>query len=281
MPAKARSRQPAARAASAALPRRRPRVPGRVVSAVRKVAPSGRSLAVGLGIVAVALGAYAIARETSIFALDRISVHGGSAQVDAEVRQALAPLRGTSLVGLNGGAVIQRVEALPTVVSATYDRAFPNTLRVTIVSERPVAVLRRSAHAWLVSSRGRVIAPLSPRADPALPHIWLGARVAVHVGETLPQADGAAAAKALFSAGRFGDRVATAELVRGELAFHLRSGIELLLGAPTSVRLKVAVAAQALRVLPAGSRFLDVSVPGRAVAGTRIPPLQTSSRGRG
>lgn len=279
MPAKARSRQPAARAATAA-PRRRPRIrAGRISPLLRRVAPSRRSLAVGLGILAVALSGYAIARETSIFALEGIDVRGGSPKVDAEVQHALAPLLGTSLVGLNGGEVSRRIEALPTVVSATYDRAFPHTLRVTVVAERPVAVLRRGGSAWLVSRRGRVLRTLPARADSGLPHIWLGATGTVRVGELLPSADGGTAAKALALAGGFGKRVATAALAGGELVFHLRSGIELVLGSAAEVPLKAAVAAQALRVLPSGSRFLDVSVPGRPVAGPTIPRLQASSRG--
>lgn len=248
---------------------------------LRRFAPSRRSLVVGLGILAGALGAYAVARETSVFALDRIAVRGGSPTVDAQVQQALAPLVGTSLVALDRGAVIDRIDALPTVVSASYDRAFPHTLRVTIVAERPVAVLRSGAHAWLVSSRGRVMQPLAARADRTLPRIWLGAGETPRVGELLPQDRGAGVAEALAHARAFASRVATATLVGGQLVFHLRSGIEVILGAPSAVALKVAIAAQALPLLPAGSRFLDVSVPGRAVAGTRLPSLQTSSRGRG
>jgi cell division protein FtsQ len=279
MPAKARSRQPAARATTAALPRRRPRVPGRAGALLRRFAPSRRSLAVGLGILVAGLGLYGIARETSIFALSAIDVRGGSPKVDAQVEQALSPLLGTSLVGLGGGDVLQRVDALPTVVSATYDRAFPHTLRVSIVPEQPVAVLRRGSNAWLVSRRGRVMESLPGRADATLPHIWLGAKTAVHVGELLAPGAGGAAAEAIGLAGGFGSRVATATLVNGELVFHLRSGVELLLGAPSGVALKVAVATKALAVLPAGFHFLDVSVPGRAVVGARAPAMQPSSRG--
>lgn len=284
VPAKARSRRPPARAESVALPRRRKEAPvaGRARTLLGNLAPSRRSLAVGFGILAVALGAYAVARETSIFAVDRIDVQGGSRRIDAEVQRALGPIVGTSLVGLNGGAVIRRVEALPTIVSATYDRAFPNTLRISVVLERPVAVLRSGASAWLVSSRGRVMAPLAATADATLPRIWLGAKTRVSVGELLSGRKGAAVAHALGLAGSFRARVATASLTGGALVFHLRSGIELLLGTAGGVPLKVAVASRALQVLPSGTRFLDVSVPGRPVAGAHVPTSdshRTSSRG--
>jgi len=60
-------------------------------------------------------------------------------------------------------------------------------------------------------------------------------------------------------------------LAGGELTLRLRSGLELRLGAPTDVRLKLAIARRALRVLPPGSAYVDVSVPGRPVAGPNPP----------
>jgi len=84
-----------------------------------RVAPTRRSLALGFGIFAFALGAYVLARETSLFAIDRIEVRGGSPRVAAQVRRALGALAGTSLVGLDGSSVAGRVDALPTVLHAS------------------------------------------------------------------------------------------------------------------------------------------------------------------
>jgi hypothetical protein len=61
-------------------------------------------------------------------------------------------------------------------------------------------------------------------------------------------------------------RVAAVSLVNGALVFHLRSGLELVLGAPTEIALKVAVASDVLRQLPPGTQTVDVSVPSRPVA---------------
>lgn len=171
MAEKARPGRPASRARTAVLPRRGGILRGRARAVLPRLAPSRRSLVAGLAILGLALGAYAIASETSVFAIDRIEVSGGSRQVDAQVRQALEPLLGRSLVGLDGAAVLRDVESLPTVVRAGYDRAFPHVLRVTVVPERPVAVLRRGTAAWLVSMRGRVIETLAPHAEPKLPRI--------------------------------------------------------------------------------------------------------------
>jgi len=265
-----------------ALPRRvrLPKVHPREMLAV--LAPTRRSLGIGCGIVVFALGGYALARETSLFAISRIDVSGGSPRLASQVRRALAPLSGASLVGLDGGDVVRRVDALPTVVRATYDRAFPHTLRITVVPERPGAVLRRGPDSWLVSVRGRVIERLPAHADAALPRVWVSGHTPVSIGETLDAQGVGAAARAVGLAGAFASRIASASFADGSLVFHLRSGLELLLGDRAEIPLKVAVAERALALVPSGSSFLDVSVPGRAVSGTgtsAIDEPRSSSRG--
>jgi cell division protein FtsQ len=282
MPTKARFPRTEARAEAAtppwrsSLPRLHPR------AWLVGLAPTRRSLAIGLGVLAFALGAYLLARETSLFAISRIEVQGGSPRVDRQVRQALSSLAGRPLVGLDGSTVLHRVDALPTVVSSSYDRAFPHTLRINVVPELPAAVVRRGSGAWLVSARGRVMERLQPQADPRLPRIWVSAHTGVQEGAELTAAEAGAAAHAVAFAGAFAARVATASYVNGVLVFHLRSGLELVLGSGGDVKLKVAVAGRALAALPSGSTFLDVSVPSRPVSGTGTPSLialQGSSRG--
>jgi cell division protein FtsQ len=269
------------RAEAAALPRRIRLPQISVKERLGRVVPTRRSLAVGLGILAFGLGAYAFARETSLFAVSRIEVQGGSPRLTAQVRGALSPLVGTSLVGLDGAAAMRMVEALPTIVSARYDRAFPHTLRIAVVPERPAAVLRRGSDSWLLSARGRVIERLAPRADPKLPRVWIPGRTSVRIGATLAGGTGAAA-RAVALAGPFATRVASATYANGLLVFHLRSGLEVLLADPVDIELKVGVAARALATLPSGSTYLDVSVPGRAVSGVGVPTailLKGSGRG--
>lgn len=244
----------------------RPRLPASVAgSRIARFLPSRRSFLVGAGVIAIAAGGYAIARETALFAIKQVDVIGGSKAVDAQVARALSPLVGRSLVGLNGPEVLQRADELPTVVSATYDRAFPNTLRVTIVPERPVAVLRAGAAAWVISARGRVMQSIATDGAHALPRIWK-AQKSVRVGEMLPLSLGGALAHALDAARAFRARLANAALVNGQLIFHLRSGLALVLGSPSAIALKLAVTAKVLPQLPSGTVQLDVSVPSRPVS---------------
>lgn len=238
--------------------------------------PTRRSLAIGAGIAVAAVGAYFLVRETSTFAVRRFEVVGGTPAERAAVVRALTPLEGTSLLALDGAALVRRVEALPTIVSVTYDRAFPHTLRLSIVGERPVAVLHRGRETWLVSARGRVIARIPNRTRPELPRVWVPTAATVAPAAFLAAGEGGIAARALALTGAFPSRIATASLVHGELTFVLRSGVELRLGEPVDLRLKLAIARRALPLLAPDTTYLDVAVPGRPVSGTQS---QLSSRG--
>jgi cell division protein FtsQ len=244
--------------------------------APRRFLPSRRSILVGLALLALASGAYTAARETSTFAVARIQIVGGSPQVRQQVRREVAPIVGTSLLALDGRSLERRVDSIPSVVSVGYDRAFPHTLRLQVVPETVVAVLHRGAQTWLLSGRGRVVTSVAPRRYPALPRIWLPHAAPVAVGQFVqPQGAGSAArALALAAGARFPARIDTAAIVRQELVLRLHSGVELRLGEPADVRLKLAVARRALRGLPAGTTYLDVSVPGRPVAGTQPSTLK-------
>ena len=240
------------------------------------VAARRRALAIVIALPILVTGAYFAARDTSTFALHTIQVSGGTPALQARVRAVLAPLAGRSLMALNGRAVERRVDALPDVVSARYDRAFPHTLRVTIVPEQPVAVLRKGKETWLVSARGRAIRQIPRTARRALPRIWEPSAVQVSAGAFLAPDEGGTVARVLSLAQGFPARFTTASLAHGELTLQLRLGVELRLGEPVDVRLKLAVARRALRVLPAGSTYLDVAVPQRPVAGSN-PQLSTTA----
>jgi len=263
-------------ASTAVVPLRRRRAPVALLGAATRLLPSSRSLAVGFALVALAAGAYAVARQSSMFAIETLDVSGASPATESAVRKALAPLEGTSLLSLGAADVERRTGALPAVVWATYDRAFPHTLRVTIREERPVAVLRRGPDSFLVSARGRVIRPLEPRVLLALPRIWVTRSTGVDVGATLA-GDAGAAVDALvpLSRLRLPVHVASAEATSGQLSLRLRTGLELRLGTAQDLLLKLSIARQILPTLSAAAgAYLDVSVPDRPVSGAVNPQVQ-------
>ncbi len=224
---------------------------------------------IGLVLAALAALGYVGARETSVFAVRAIQVDGVSPALASRVRAALQPLEGESLLKLRAEDVSRLATALPRVEGVSYDRSFPNTLRVRVEPEQPLAVLRRGSEWWLVSRRGRVMARLAPGRLLGMPRIWVTKKIDVALGGVLGAGGGAEEAAALvpLRAAGVAARVSTVRIVDGQIVYVLRGGLELRVGTADNLTLKLAVARQILaRTDVVG--YLDVSVPERPVAGT-------------
>ena len=265
---RARSR-PRARAVTAAVSSPRSRAGGRLELA--RLAPSGRSLLTGLLILLTAVGLYAAARTTSAFAVQEIAVEGAPPEVAAQVRKALAPAVGESLLGLDVPALAQRAERVPMVAGASFDRGFPHTLRIAVVPEVPVAVLRQGSSSWLAAAGGRVVAELTRGARPGLPRVWLKRDVQIVLGERI----GGLQLRAVTAVAPLRSRplpVAVASVVatQKELTLVLRTGLELRLGDSSDLPVKLEVARHVLPRLAGAGGYLDLSVPERPVAGESL-----------
>lgn len=229
--------------------------------------PSGRSLLVGFAVLGGLLLALVLARETTLFAVRSIDVTGAGPGVERQVERALRDREGKSLFGLDLDSARVDVASLPTVAAVTFDRAYPHTLRVAVVPERPVAVVRQGTASFVVSRSGRVMARVDRTVRPALARIWVAKDLELDPGAYV-EGDLRTAVRAVapLAGIRFPSRVVSVR-TKDELTLRLRSGLELRLGDAREVDLKLAVANRVLRVLPPGSGYLDVSVPDRPVAG--------------
>jgi cell division protein FtsQ len=232
-----------------------------------RIAPSGRSILTGLLILVAAVGAYAVARETSAFAVNEVTVEGASPAVATEVRKALKPALGESLLVLDLDRLERAVQDVPLVASVRFDRAFPHTLRVTVVPEIPAAVLRQGAKSWLAAAGGKIVSELERGARPALPRVWLGRGADIRVGARLT-GQPLVAVRAVSPVGTrpLPMRVASVRVSAKELTLVLRSGLEVRLGDSSDRGVKLEVARRILPLLGADSGYLDVSVPERPVA---------------
>jgi cell division protein FtsQ len=232
-----------------------------------RIAPSGRSLLTGFLILLAAVGLYAAARTTSAFAVERIAVEGAPPEVAAEVRKALSPAVGESLLGMDLAALARRAESVPMVAGASFDRGFPHTLRITVVPELPVAVLRQGSSAWLAAEGGRVVAELGRGARPGLPRIWLKRDVDVRLGERVSGLQlRAVETVSPLRAKPLPVAVASVVATREELTLVLRTGLELRLGDGSDLPVKLEVARYVLPRLAGAGGYLDLSVPERPVA---------------
>jgi cell division protein FtsQ len=216
--------------------------------------------------VGAGVGAYVLARQTSLFALNRIEVEGAPPGVAAEIRSTLATYQGESLVRFDARQASRMLSSVAEVADARFDRSFPHTLKIRVRLERPVAVLRQGVDAWLVSASARVLRKLE-RPYPRLPRIWVARSVDITVNATLagPGARGVAAVAPLGPL-RVGADVRQVLTADGELTLVLGSGTQLRLGNSGDIRLKLSIAKQLIPLTP-GAAYVDVSVPERPVAG--------------
>lgn len=268
--------RPRARAESVVVPLQR-RINGERLD-LQRLIPSGRSLAYALLIVVGAAVAWLGARETRVFAVRTIDVAGARPAVAAQVRRALASTRGTSLLKVDLEASRRAVERLPTVATARFDRAYPHSLHVVVVPERAVAVVRQGADSYLVSASGRVIARSDRRDRPALARIWVKRSVDLRLGATTAgDLRTAVTAVAPLAGAPFPGRVSSVTATPEALTLRLRSGLEVRLGDPLDVALKLAVAARVIPLLADGTAYLDVAVPERPVAGTLNSQVEPES----
>lgn len=239
--------------------------------------PSGRSLAVGFGLLATGLLLFLGARESAVFSVRSVDVETEPAGHTRVVRRALEPIYGTSLLKVDEDAIARRLENLPHVHLLGFDRSFPNGLRVEVSVERPVAVLRRGDENWLVSGRGRVLRKLERRLRRPLPVVWVPRAFEPETGVLLRADQPARAVAALAEASARTPRfVRTLWYVKSGddgLTIVLRDRMELRLGNATELTLKLRVAQQvlsAVRATGSPATYIDVAVPDRPVAGTSL-----------
>ncbi len=259
------------RAASAVVPLPRHAAGDRLDLA--RLVPSGRSLLHACGLLAGLFLAYWGARASSVFAVDRIEVRGAPPSIARDVKAVTRSSLGASLLAIETDELEARVRALPSVIAASVDRAFPHTLVVRVAAEHPVAVARRRDKAWLLTGSNRVLRAIDARAEPGLARIWLPRHVAVEVGRPLPPVyEPGTRALASLREVRFPAHVKGVRTTDGELTLVLRNGLEILFGDPTDLILKLAVAAEVLPRLEGDAVYLDVSVPERPVAANYPQP---------
>jgi cell division septal protein FtsQ len=218
---------------------------------------------------------YLAARETPLFAVRTVAITGGSEAVRKAVREAAQPVEGESLVALDGKALVRELEALPSVRSASYDRAFPSTLRIFVHPELPLGIVRLGPDRWVVSERGRIIRRYTSDSE-RYPRFRLPGRPNVVPGSYVTDPGAQVVLGALAVVPRnFPVRIQMVRLEGGRLTMDLWAPWgrpELRLGEAVDVQAKLAVAAVVLRSLSADERssvgYVDVSVPERTVVGS-------------
>lgn len=214
-----------------------------------------------VALVGATLGGYAALRASNAFAVEAVPVDGGNRQLQREVaRTARGMIGDASLLAIDRRGVEVGIAQLPQVQAAEVDRAFPATLKVTVVPERPVARVLVDGRMLLVAESGRVIGEAGEEAG-SLPQISAAPMDVPGTGGRIESR--AVTDQIVLAAGPIRPlRIVGIGQGEGGLTAKTRDGYEIRFGDAHGLPRKLATARAVLRRSGGQTiRYLDVSVP--------------------
>jgi cell division septal protein FtsQ len=234
------------------------------------VRPSRRVATAAAGVALTplaAFGAYTAMERTSAFSVQHVEISGAPGSLEQTVRRtALAEVDGRSLLAVSASELEHALQALPHVQQASVDRAFPSTLKISIVPERPAAVAVSGRDWAVVAEDGRVLDTTDRKHAPKLPHVVAPGRLPPPGARLVSTKalDGLTVVVALPD--NFGGRVVSVRTDdRGALVARLQMGVDIRLGPADDAATKLQVASLVLSRYPkaarAALRYVDVSAP--------------------
>jgi cell division protein FtsQ len=234
------------------------------VSAQRAAGRRRLRVLIIVGAVGVLLAAAWAVSVSPLLDIDELQVRGLHHLTTEQVEQAGGIHPGDAMAWLDPGNVTSRIEALPYVGTASVEREWPDTVRITVHERRPAAWVDGPGGKALVDGTGRVLElVLAPPAG--VPQL-LGTRVVPPVGATIAPVEGARVAAGLTGAAAGG--TGSVEVTDHGVVLHLVSGPEIRMGDANRIAVKLRAA---LAVLGASGdtvvNYVDVSVPTNPVAG--------------
>jgi cell division protein FtsQ len=248
--------------------------------------PHGRRRLIALALVAAVLGAgYMLwLRDSSLVRISRVTVVGLSTADGPRVRAKLeVAARHMTTLHVDAGALRQAVADEPIVQSLQVQADFPHGLKITIVQNRPVALLVGGGREVVVAPDGTLLD--LRKSSATLPTVRVG---------SLPSSG-------RIAAGPSRDRVAVAAAAppgllsrvesissqhgRGAVA-QVRRGPVIIFGRPVDLEAKWAAAVAVLAQRSSqGATYIDVRMPDRPVAGglalQQDPQPQAQAAGAG
>lgn len=248
------------RAAAASALRRLPRVSLAVPPKLR------RRLIVAVLLAAALLALYRFwFRDSSFVSVQHVTVTGLTTKDAPRITTALtAAAHDMSTLNLNQSTLNSAVASFPIVKSVEAQASFPHTLKIHVVEQEPVAVLSVDGERLLLAPDGSVLRDVATghplaliKSGGAVPQDMLTDRVALsslHIAAAAPAA--------------LADRIITITHEKEGIVADMRGGPKLIFGNDSRPYAKWAAAAAVLADPSSkGATYIDVRIPGRAVAG--------------
>jgi cell division protein FtsQ len=261
-------------AVSTAKPRPRidPRIEERRVAVRRQRGRKRLRLLLALLVLSGLLAAFG-ALHSSLLSARQVTVHGTLHTPQAQILAVSGLVHHPPLIDVDPGRISARLERLPWVREAVVDKAWPDSVTITVSERKPVATVAREGQVALVDATGRVLAyerrapPAtvglvlagSGVAPPGAPGSRLGslARPALRVAAELPVSLAAQVTAVSLSGS-------------GAISLELSGGMIALLGSDTELGEKFEDLASVLGAVPlsAGDQ-IDLTVPSEPTVSAR------------
>jgi cell division protein FtsQ len=246
-----------------------------------------RRLAVLLAIVLIiaAVAGYKLLAMSSAFAVTQVEVAGAKPALAREIHSAVeSAAGGRNLLQVDRGAIARRLQQMPYVRSVSIDRAFPHTLAVRVVVERPAVLVLAGRNGYLVSDDGRVLEQTTVQLK-RLAQVTLPASTSLSIGRDSGD-DSVRAALTVLASTPPGFERRVGHITRlipgdGTITAVIGDRIQLRLGDTSQLALKLEVVRRVMRRIRGAQRselaYIDVSAPTRPAYGMRT--TLTSSTG--
>jgi cell division protein FtsQ len=262
-----------------------PRLPqlGRARSLLASKRLRRHLLLLATGLLVLAAGYQFWLRDSSLVAVEKVTISGLPASDSERIRLALTSAgRSMTTLHVDHEALERAVAGYPVVRELEVTTDFPHGLEIHVVEHVPAAIAVGDGGRVAVAGDGTILQGVT--ADQRLPTVEVEGAVGVERlrdGTALASAAIAGAAPAALR-GRIAEVGEDGRL--GQVA-QLREGPEVIFGDDTRLRAKWAAASRVLADLEAsGASYVDVRIPGRPAAGglpaeTIVPvaPAGTSS----
>jgi cell division protein FtsQ len=237
----------------------------RLRSPVRLPRPGPLALLAIAAVVALLVGGWVWVRDSSLVAVQRVTVAGVSGPDASEIRSALIlAARAMTTLDVKMGDLRSAVEPFPVVKNLQVSTQFPHGMRIRVVEQVPVAVVAAGGARTAVSGDGTLLRDVI--ASSSLPTIALdvapgGTRL---TGPTLSEVR-------LLAAAPY-ELLAKVSEVSSDgangLVAQLRDGPKIYFGDASQLALKWTAATEVLAGSAAvGAAYVDVTVPERPAAG--------------
>ncbi|WP_417146321.1 cell division protein FtsQ/DivIB [Paratractidigestivibacter faecalis] len=225
--------------------------------------------------------AYFVLRSSSAFAIQNVVCEPTEHVTESDIKNLLEVPDGATLLNFDGSVIEASLKKDPWVGSVSFERQFPDTLRVVVneQSTDALVVMNAGSIAWYLGTSGSWIQPTKVTVaqnqsvnDAALAQATSeGVLLITDVPSSVSPKSGSEATDDVFAAVRtFRDGFSadfSAQVVSysapsaDNISCTLASGVEISLGSATQVSSKEAIAKEILAAHPGKVTFINVRVP--------------------